>query len=61
MVEFLLEKKREGRLGAIYGETHGTPEYIAKLVTSGVFDALLLAYNSLGFHALSYFPEPLPA
>lgn len=58
VVEFLLEKKREGRLGAIYGETHGAPEYIAKLVTSGVFDALLLAYNSLGFHALSYFPEP---
>jgi hypothetical protein len=58
VVEFLLEKKREGRLGAIYGETHGPPEYIAKLVTSGVFDALLLAYNSLGFHTLSYFPEP---
>ena len=58
VVEFLLEKKREGRLGAIYGETHGPPEYIAKLVKSGVFDALLLAYNSLGFHALSYFPEP---
>jgi predicted aldo/keto reductase-like oxidoreductase len=58
VVEFLLEKKREGRLGAIYGETHGPPEYIAKLVKSGVFDALLLAYNSLGFHVLSYFPEP---
>jgi predicted aldo/keto reductase-like oxidoreductase len=58
IVEFLLEKKREGRLGAIYGETHGPPEYIAKLVTSGVFDALLLAYNTLGFHTLSYFPEP---
>jgi predicted aldo/keto reductase-like oxidoreductase len=58
VVEFLLEKKREGRIGAIYGETHGPPEYIAKLIKSGVFDALLLAYNSLGFHALSYFPEP---
>ncbi len=58
VVEFLLEKKREGRLGAIYGETHGPPEYIAKLVRSGVFDALLLAYNGLGFHTLSYFPEP---
>jgi predicted aldo/keto reductase-like oxidoreductase len=59
VVEFLLEKKREGRIGAIYGETHGPPEYIAKLIRSGVFDALLLAYNSLGFHALSYFPEPI--
>jgi len=58
VIEFLLQKKREGRLGAIYAETHGTPEYIAKLIESGVFDALLLAYNSLGFHALSYFPAP---
>jgi predicted aldo/keto reductase-like oxidoreductase len=58
MVEFLLEKKRQGRLGAIYAETHGTPEYIGKLITAGVFDAIVLAYNSLGFHVLSYFPEP---
>ncbi|SOE64080.1 Predicted oxidoreductase of the aldo/keto reductase family [Burkholderia sp. YR290] len=58
IVEFLLEKKRDGRLRAIFAESHGTPDYIAKLIRSGVFDAVLLAYNSLGFHALSYFPEP---
>ena len=58
IVEFLLEKKREGRLRAIFAESHGTPDYIAKLIRSGVFDAVLLAYNSLGFHALSYYPEP---
>jgi predicted aldo/keto reductase-like oxidoreductase len=58
MVEFLLEKKREGRLRAIFAESHGTPDYIARLIRSGVFDAVLLAYNSLGFHALSYYPKP---
>ncbi len=58
IVEFLLEKKREGRLGSIFAETHGTPEYIKKLIKCGVFDAILLAYNILGFHTLSYFPEP---
>lgn len=58
MIEFLLQKKSEGRLRSIFAETHGTPEYIAKLIRSNVFDAVLLAYNTLGFHALSYFPEP---
>lgn len=58
MVEFLLEKKREGRLRAIFAESHGTPDYISRLIRCGVFDAVLLAYNSLGFHALSYYPEP---
>jgi hypothetical protein len=45
-------------LRSIFAETHGTPEYIAKLIESNVFDSILLAYNTLGFHALSYFPEP---
>lgn len=58
IIEFLLEMKRVGRLRAIFAESHGTPEYIASLIRSGVFDAILLAYNTLGFHALSYYPEP---
>jgi predicted aldo/keto reductase-like oxidoreductase len=58
MVEFLLEQKRRGRLRAIFAESHGTPEYIARLIESGVFDAVLVAGNLLGFHALSYFPQP---
>jgi predicted aldo/keto reductase-like oxidoreductase len=58
MIEFLLQKKREGRLRSIFAESHGTPEYIMKLIESRVFDSILLAYNTLGFHALSYFPEP---
>jgi len=57
MIEFLLKKKREGRLGGIFCATHGPPEYISRLITSGYFDAILLAYNTLGFHILSYFPE----
>ncbi|MCP5159251.1 MAG: aldo/keto reductase [Gammaproteobacteria bacterium] len=57
IIEFLLEKKQQGRLGSIFCETHGTPEYIGKLIRSAVFDAMLLPYNLLGFHVLSYFPS----
>ncbi len=58
MIEFLEKKKAEGRLGATFCTTHGAPEYVARLVTSGHFDAIMLSYNSLGFHLLSYHPEP---
>jgi predicted aldo/keto reductase-like oxidoreductase len=57
MIEFLQRKKEEGRLGAIFCTTHGPPEYVARLVTSNCFDAIMLAYNSLGFHLLSYHPD----
>jgi predicted aldo/keto reductase-like oxidoreductase len=57
MVEFLQRKKAEGRLGGIFCTTHGTPEYIARLIVSGAFDAIMLAYNALGFHLLSYHPS----
>jgi predicted aldo/keto reductase-like oxidoreductase len=57
VVEFLQRKKAEGRLGATFCTTHGTPEYIARLIASGAFDAIMLAYNALGFHLLSYHPD----
>ncbi len=57
LLEFLEKKKAQGRLGGIFCTTHGTPEYIAGLVTSGRFDAIMLAYNVLGFHLLSYHPS----
>ena len=57
MIEFLQKKKAEGRLGATYCTTHGTPEYIGRLIVSGCFDAIMLAYNALGFHLLSYHPS----
>jgi predicted aldo/keto reductase-like oxidoreductase len=53
MVEFVRRKKREGRIGAAYCTTHAPPEYVARLITSGAFDAIMLAYNPLGFHVLS--------
>lgn len=56
MVEFLLRKKREGRLGGIFCTTHGSPEYIRGLIEANVFDALMIAYNVLGFHLLSSSP-----
>jgi glutamate-1-semialdehyde aminotransferase/predicted aldo/keto reductase-like oxidoreductase len=54
MVEFLVEKKKEGRIGAAFCTTHGPPEYVAKLIECGVFDGIMLAYNPVGFHVLSY-------
>lgn len=58
MVEFLQAKKREGRLFGTFCTTHGTPAYIRRLVESNVFDAILMAYNPLGYHLLSYNPDP---
>lgn len=54
MVEFLLRKKQEGRLRGIFCTTHGSPEYIRGLIRTNVFDALMVAYNVLGFHLLSF-------
>ena len=58
MVEFLQQKKAEGRIDAIFCTTHGSPQYIQKLLERDVFDALMIAYNPLGFHLLSYNPPP---
>jgi predicted aldo/keto reductase-like oxidoreductase len=54
MVEFLLKKKDEGRIGHIFCTTHGPPEHTRKLIETNVFDALMIAYNDLGFHAYSH-------
>ena len=56
MVEFLQQKKQEGRLRGIFCTTHGGAEYQKRLILSGVFDALMVAYNVLGFHLLSFCP-----
>jgi len=53
MVEFLAARKRDGSLLAAYCTTHGPPDYVAELVTSGCFDAIMLAWNPLGFHVLT--------
>ncbi len=53
MVEFLERKKQEGRLGATFCTTHGSPEYIGRLARSGHFDAIMMAHNALGFHLLT--------
>jgi len=58
MVDFLLKKKEEGRLRGIFCTTHGAPEYIRQLITSGVFDAVMMAYNILGYHLLTCHPPP---
>ncbi len=57
IIDFLIAKKEEGRLSSIFCTTHGNPDYLKKLIKSGVFDALMLAYNPLGFHLLSYHPS----
>jgi len=58
MVEFLARKKQEGRIRAAFCTTHGGPDFIRKLLLADVFDALMLAYNPLGFHLLSVYPPP---
>lgn len=56
MVEFLRRKKAQGRLGATFCTTHGKPEFTRGLIESGAFDAVMLAYNDLGFHMLTLNP-----
>jgi predicted aldo/keto reductase-like oxidoreductase len=58
MVEFLLRMKAKGRIRATFCTSHGRPEFSAKLIESGAFDAVMLAYNDLGFHSLSQNPSP---
>jgi glutamate-1-semialdehyde aminotransferase/predicted aldo/keto reductase-like oxidoreductase len=53
-VDFLRRKQAEGRLGSLFCTTHGTPAYLCRLLERDVFDALMIAYNPLGFHLLSY-------
>ncbi len=55
MVAFLQKKKRQGRLQGMFCSTHGPPDYVEKLIQSEVFDAVMISYNPLGFHLLSYF------
>jgi predicted aldo/keto reductase-like oxidoreductase len=57
LVELLKRKKEQGRVRALFCSTHGSPDYVARLITCGVFDAVMIPYNPLGFHALSYFEE----
>jgi predicted aldo/keto reductase-like oxidoreductase len=54
MVEYLQDRKTEGRLGGIYCSTHASADYVEKLINSGVFDAIMLAWNPLGFHQQSH-------
>ena len=56
MVEFLQRMKARGRLRATFCTTHGSPEFARRLIESGAFDAVMLAYNDLGFHALTLNP-----
>lgn len=58
IVEFLLRKKQEGRLNSIFCTTHGDPQHVRRLVESGVFDAIMVSYNPLGYHLLTLNPPP---
>lgn len=59
MVEFLLRKKAEGRLTAAFCSTHGPADHTIALLQRRVFDAVMLAWNPLKFHLLSYNPATL--
>lgn len=55
MIDFLQKKRSEGRLKGIFCSTHGSIDHIKKLIKSNVFDAIMLAYNPLEFHLLTYY------
>jgi predicted aldo/keto reductase-like oxidoreductase len=58
-VEFLLRKREEGRLGHIFCTTHGPLWHLRDRLERDVFDAVMLSYNPLGFHVLSFNPRTL--
>lgn len=58
MIEFLLRMKEQGRIGSIFCTNHGNPQHARKLIDSGVFDALMLSVNPLGYHLLTLHPPP---
>jgi len=56
-VEFLRRKKEEGRVRALFASDHGNPEQMRRLIERDAFDVLMLAYNPLGFHIISFRPD----
>jgi predicted aldo/keto reductase-like oxidoreductase len=56
-VEFLQRMKSDGRLRAMFASDHGSPEHMRTVLERDVFDALMLAYNPLGFHIISFRPD----
>jgi uncharacterized protein len=59
MAEFLGRLKREGRIKGTFCTTHGQPEDIERAIRSGCFDAVMIAYNPVGFHLFTYYPESI--
>jgi aryl-alcohol dehydrogenase-like predicted oxidoreductase len=59
MVEFLLRKKEEGRLGSIFCTTHGPLHHLHDRLKRNIFDAVMISYNALGFHVLTFNPKTL--
>lgn len=57
VVEFLQAKQEEGRIRGLFASDHGSPEHMKELLERDVFDALMLAYNPLGFHLITFRPE----
>ncbi len=57
IVETLSRKRREGTVRGLFCSTHAPIDYMERLVTCGVFDAVMVAYNPLEFHLLSYDPS----
>lgn len=59
MVARLHRLKEQGRIRAVYCTTHGGPDHLRELAARDAFDAVMLAWNPLGFHLLSYNPDTL--
>jgi hypothetical protein len=49
--------KDQGRLRALFASDHGSPEHMRQVLERDVFDALMLAWNPLGFHIITFRPD----
>jgi len=56
MVEFLLKKRNRVDFVGFSALPMAKPEYVKQLITCGAFDAVVLAYNILGYHLLTCNP-----
>jgi glutamate-1-semialdehyde aminotransferase/predicted aldo/keto reductase-like oxidoreductase len=54
LAEYLQRLKEEGRITGIFGSDHGSPAQMREILSRDVFDVLMLAYNPLGHHLVTF-------
>ncbi|MBM3767718.1 MAG: aldo/keto reductase [Acidobacteria bacterium] len=54
LVDYLQRLKEHGRITGIFGSDHGSPAQMSEILSRDVFDTLMLAYNPLGHHLVTF-------